>query len=132
MGLKAIGVVIWIMPRRSTPVSRALGEYVIKGITTNVRYLQAIMRHPKFQEGDYDTGFLARHHQDLVGKDDPHLREVAMLASVVYVHQRNLEQAKALPRNGKGPSSAMAGKVVEILAREGEPVEMDAKLVVVE
>jgi acetyl-CoA carboxylase biotin carboxylase subunit len=89
-------------------MSRALGEYLIKGITTNVRYLQAIMRHPEFQEGDYDTGFLARHHDELVGTDDPHLREVATLASVVYVHQRNLEQAKALPKAGNGSSAAIS------------------------
>ncbi|HZA51141.1 MAG TPA: acetyl-CoA carboxylase biotin carboxylase subunit, partial [Myxococcaceae bacterium] len=89
-------------------MSRALSEYVVKGITTNVRYLRSIMRHPEFQSGDYDTGFLARHHQELLGGDDPHLREMAMLASVVYAHQRNLEQAKALPKGGNGPSSAIS------------------------
>jgi acetyl-CoA carboxylase biotin carboxylase subunit len=101
---------VWA-PSRAEAIARmrrALTEYVVKGITTNVRYLKAIMQHPEFHAGDYDTGFLARNHQDLLGGDDPHLREVAMLASVVYAHQRDLEQAKALPKGANGGPSAIS------------------------
>ncbi|WP_233605328.1 acetyl/propionyl/methylcrotonyl-CoA carboxylase subunit alpha [Corallococcus sp. AB030] len=33
---------------------RALSEYVVKGITTNIRYLHGILSHPEFVGGDYD------------------------------------------------------------------------------
>src|SRR5215470_19256417 len=39
---------------------RALREYVVKGITTNVHFLQAVLEHPQFVAGDYDTGLLTR------------------------------------------------------------------------
>ncbi len=52
---------------------RALDEYVITGLTTNLRYLKQIVSHPEFVKGDYDTGFLGREHQKLLGEADPTL-----------------------------------------------------------
>ncbi len=37
---------------------RAVQDYVILGVTTNISYLDAILAHPKFQTGDVSTGFL--------------------------------------------------------------------------
>ena len=37
---------------------RALGEYTVHGITTNVAYLAAVLDHPAFRSGEYDTGVL--------------------------------------------------------------------------
>jgi acetyl-CoA carboxylase, biotin carboxylase subunit len=101
---------VWGPTRREAiaRMRRALEEYVVKGITTNVRYLRAIMEHPEFQGGNYDTSFLPRNHSQLLGREDPHLREVALLASIVYAHQRDLERAKALP-GGSGTEGAAAG-----------------------
>lgn len=79
-----------------TRMRRALSEYVVKGITTNIAYLRAIMEHPEFLGGDYDTAFLVRHHQALLGKEDPTLTEVSLLAAAVYAHQRAQKQAHAL------------------------------------
>jgi hypothetical protein len=65
------------------------------------------MEHPEFQEGNYDTGLLPRNHAQLLGREDPHLREVGLLASIVYAHQRDLERARGVPRSG--PDGAGAG-----------------------
>jgi acetyl-CoA carboxylase, biotin carboxylase subunit len=78
---------------------RALEEYVVKGITTNVRYLHALVSHPEFRGGDYDTSFLTREHTALVGgAEDPQLTEAAVLASVVYAYQRDQKRARGLPQ----------------------------------
>lgn len=49
---------------------RALGEYLIRGIHTNISFTQAIMRDPIFQQGGATTRFveefLARSPQDLL------------------------------------------------------------------
>ena len=37
---------------------RALREYRIRGVATNLKFLEAIMAHPKFRAGDYTTRFL--------------------------------------------------------------------------
>ncbi|MGQ0508898.1 MAG: acetyl-CoA carboxylase biotin carboxylase subunit [Myxococcaceae bacterium] len=76
---------------------RAVSEYVVKGITTNISYLDGILSHPEFAGGDYDTSFLVREHTKLLGATEPHLREVAVFASVVFAHHRDQKRAKSLP-----------------------------------
>jgi acetyl-CoA carboxylase biotin carboxylase subunit len=73
-------------------LKRALSEYVVKGITTNLRYLTAILEHPEFVGGNYDTGFLPRAHETLLGKEDEKLTEVAVIAAAVYAHQQAEKQ----------------------------------------
>jgi acetyl-CoA carboxylase biotin carboxylase subunit len=98
-------------PEAIARAQRALGEYVVKGITTNVRYLRAILAHPEFAGGDYDTSFLTREHTALLGQDNPQLNEVALLASTVFAHQRDARLAKTLPQRagaGGGASGVSA------------------------
>jgi acetyl-CoA carboxylase biotin carboxylase subunit len=109
---------VWAPTRQEAiaRTQRALSEYVVKGITTNIRYLRAILAHPEFVGGDYDTSFLTRHHDALLGKEEPSLSEVALLASVVHAFQRDQAKAKTLPQGasggGKGGVSSwrMAGR----------------------
>jgi len=59
---------------------RALGEYHVGGIRTNLPFHRQVMRHPAFIAGEYDTGFIERHKAELApaAADD----ETAMLAAV--------------------------------------------------
>jgi acetyl-CoA carboxylase biotin carboxylase subunit len=93
---------VWAPTRREAiaRAQRALSEYVVKGITTNIRYLKAILAHPEFIEGDYDTSFLTREHNTLLGAEDPKLSEMAVLAGAVFAYQRDQKRAKTLPSAG--------------------------------
>ena len=44
---------------------RAVGEYHVGGIRTNLPFHRQVMRHAKFIAGDYDTGFIERHKSEL-------------------------------------------------------------------
>ncbi len=59
---------------------RALGEYHVGGIKTNLAFHRRVMRHPAFLRGDYDTGFIERHRAELAqpAPDD----ETAALAAI--------------------------------------------------
>jgi acetyl-CoA carboxylase biotin carboxylase subunit len=46
----------------------ALGEYAILGVTTNLRFLQAVLDHPEFQAGRATTSFIDQYFHDW--KDD--------------------------------------------------------------
>jgi len=46
----------------------ALGGYEIRGITSNLTYLAAVLDHPVFRAGEYDTGFTVRHGPELVAR----------------------------------------------------------------
>ena len=88
---------------------RALDEYVLTGLTTNLRYLKQIVMHPEFVKGDYDTGFLGREHQKLLGEADPALTRASMIAAAVRAHQRAEKQQATIAstqKSGSGGGSA--------------------------
>ncbi|HEX4510322.1 MAG TPA: ATP-grasp domain-containing protein, partial [Burkholderiaceae bacterium] len=45
---------------------RALAEYHVGGIRTNLAFHRRVLRHPAFIAGEYDTGFIERHKADLM------------------------------------------------------------------
>jgi acetyl-CoA carboxylase biotin carboxylase subunit len=75
---------------------RALGEYVIKGITTNIPFLQAVLEHPQFVQGDYDTGLLTRENAKLTQPHHSELEQIAVMAAAVYAQQRELDRSHDL------------------------------------
>jgi acetyl-CoA carboxylase biotin carboxylase subunit len=93
-------------PQAIARMRRALSEYVVKGITTNTRYLLAILDHPEFQAGDYDTGFLGRAHEALLGGGGADLHKVALLASAVRAFERDQQRAQTLPTRASTTGSA--------------------------
>jgi acetyl-CoA carboxylase biotin carboxylase subunit len=74
-------------------MKRALSEFVLTGITTNVGFLREVVGHQEFTSGDYDTGFLARRMGELIPRQPPDLARIALLAAAVHQHQ--IDQAKA-------------------------------------
>ncbi len=82
---------------------RALHEYFVGGIKTNISLFRRILKNPEFVAGQLDTGFLDRllsHPEaDPVRKEHP---EIAAIAAGVFAA---LEQA-AVSRNGVSGGSA--------------------------
>ncbi|MDP3279074.1 MAG: acetyl-CoA carboxylase biotin carboxylase subunit [Deltaproteobacteria bacterium] len=54
-------------PRAIAKMRRALREYVVTGIKTNLSFHQQLFSHPEFIAGHYDTGFIAQYHEELLG-----------------------------------------------------------------
>jgi 3-methylcrotonyl-CoA carboxylase alpha subunit len=49
----------------------ALAEFQITGVTTNVAFLQALLRHPRVERGEIDTGFIERELSALTAAVQP-------------------------------------------------------------
>ncbi len=68
---------------------RALAEYHVGGIRTNLAFHRQVMRHPAFVAGDYDTGFIERHKAALTpppaDDDTATLAAVAAAAHAAHV-----------------------------------------------
>jgi acetyl-CoA carboxylase biotin carboxylase subunit len=75
-------------------LKRALGEYVVKGITTNIGYLKRILDLPEFRAGDYDTSLLVKHHDELLKPGAGGLDEVALTAAAIYQFRKDEERAR--------------------------------------
>ena len=43
-----------------------LGEFAVGGVKTNLAFLQRILAHPAFAAAELDTGFIPRHHEQLL------------------------------------------------------------------
>jgi acetyl-CoA carboxylase biotin carboxylase subunit len=60
---------VWA-PNRERAIARmrrALSEYVVTGIRTNLAFHEKLLAHPEFAAGRYDTGFIERHEKELLG-----------------------------------------------------------------
>jgi pyruvate carboxylase subunit A len=57
-------LVAWGRNRAETiaRMSRALSEYIITGVTTNIPFHKAVMRNPAFQRGELSTSFIDDQH----------------------------------------------------------------------
>jgi len=90
-------LIVWDEDRPSAlrRLSRALREYEIAGVTTNVGFLAAIAAHPAFAASEIDTGFIERHRDDLAMVPTPAPDEVLALAALA-----NLLRTDAAARGG--------------------------------
>jgi acetyl-CoA carboxylase biotin carboxylase subunit len=102
-------------PDRLTAIERmrrALDEYHVGGIKTNLAFHRLVMRHPAFLAGDYDTGFIDRHKPELTPPpptDDE--REQAAIAAAI--HAARTAQAPA----EDGASAEISGWRRELLPK---------------
>jgi propionyl-CoA carboxylase alpha chain len=80
----------------------ALNGYAIRGISSNIAFQAALLAHPKFVAGEFDTGFIAEHFPrgyvpDAVAHQDPtFLRVLAAVANRVHT-QRAVRLSGQLP-----------------------------------
>ncbi|MEJ7597464.1 MAG: acetyl-CoA carboxylase biotin carboxylase subunit [Kofleriaceae bacterium] len=65
---------------------RALDEYQVRGIETNLAFHRRCLRHPAFIEGDFDTGFIARNAEALTPHADDAELEAAIIAVALDEH----------------------------------------------
>jgi acetyl-CoA carboxylase biotin carboxylase subunit len=83
-------------PTRERAVARmrrALEEYVVTGIRTNIAFHQKLFEHPEFVAGKYDTGFLDRHKDALLGYGTVPEKDRMSVAVAVAIAASRLERA---------------------------------------
>jgi acetyl-CoA carboxylase biotin carboxylase subunit len=68
-------------PQALARLRRALGEYVIVGIQTNLAFLERLLATPEVAQGRYDTGFVERRAAELTARE-PLANEDALFAAV--------------------------------------------------
>jgi acetyl-CoA carboxylase, biotin carboxylase subunit len=96
----------WGADRRAAidRIRRALGEYHVGGIRTNLAFHRRVMRNPAFLSGDYDTGFIERHRAELTpAEPDEEAREQAAIAAALVAARA---EPPSPPEDGGGDISA--------------------------
>ncbi len=75
----------------------ALNSFVIRGISSNIPFQAALLAHPKFVAGDFNTGFIAENYaQGFKAEDVPHDDPDFLVALAAYVNRRLLNRAAGI------------------------------------
>jgi len=85
---------------RSTALRRlgkALENYEIAGVITNVDFLAAVVGHPSFVAGNLETGFINKHKEDLIPVPGPVPDQALALACLDLLQSRRGYAAPADP-----------------------------------
>ena len=61
---------------------RALDDYRIAGVTTNLSFLSSLLEHPSFAKVDLDTNFIEKHHDDLFKSSHQQNEQALVLATL--------------------------------------------------
>jgi propionyl-CoA carboxylase alpha chain len=75
----------------------ALNGFVIRGVQSNIPFQAALLAHPKFVTGDFNTGFIAEHYgQGFRAEDVPHDDPDFLVALAAFVRRKSRERAAGL------------------------------------
>jgi propionyl-CoA carboxylase alpha chain len=75
----------------------ALNGFVIRGISSNIPFQAALLAHPKFVAGDFNTGFIAEHYPKGFSASSVAREQAGFLLALAAVsHRRSRERAATL------------------------------------
>ena len=91
-------LIVWAedRPRCIARVKRALWEYQISGVRTNIPFHQVVMDHPQWVKGEYDTSFIPKYK----------------ILDQVVEHVKQMKQVSSTPKT----AAAMAAVQTVIIA----------------
>jgi propionyl-CoA carboxylase alpha chain len=109
----------------------ALNAFVIRGISSNIPFQSALLGHPKFASGEFNTGFIAEHYPKgfdprHIAHDDP----LFLVALAAFVRRKARERAAGISQQVAGHGATQAADlVVVVLGAQGRhthhPVHID-------
>jgi acetyl/propionyl-CoA carboxylase alpha subunit len=84
---------------------RALREYQVRGIKTNIAFNQWIVRHSRFMSGDFNTGFIDEEYRSTDGEEVLPHKEIALASAAIAALHREQEQNIGLLAQGAAEPS---------------------------
>jgi len=111
---------------REQAISRmrdALNAFVIRGISSNIPFQAALMQHPRFQSGNFNTGFIGEEYPkgfdaSMVPHDDP----VLLVSVAAYVYRAYTDRGASVSGQLQGHERIVSDKwcVVRLHRRGNE------------
>jgi propionyl-CoA carboxylase alpha chain len=109
----------------------ALNAFVIRGINSNIPFQAALLAHPQFVSGDFNTGFIAEHYgKGFSSADVPHDDPLFLVALAAFVRRKARERSAGISGQlaGHGVKN-LPDLVVVVRGKEGRqehhPVRID-------
>jgi 3-methylcrotonyl-CoA carboxylase alpha subunit len=95
-------LIVWDEDRESAlrRLRRALADYEVAGLVTNIGFLAAIAAHPAFAAFEVDTGFIERHRADLLKPAQAVPDSALAFAAAALLLEREENAVRAAARSG--------------------------------
>ncbi len=99
-------LIVWDQDRPAAVrrLNRALSDYEVVGVQTNLGLLRRIAEHPAFAAAELDTGFIARHGAALLPEPEP-APAIALAAAALDVLRQRAETTEAAAARSHDPHS---------------------------
>ena len=107
----------------------ALNAFVIRGIASNIPFQSALLAHPRFISGDFNTGFIAEQYPKGFSSAALHERPEFLLTLAIAAHRRRLDRAAGLSGQLQGHEYEIAEDfVAEVVDASGRRVQTPVKV----
>ena len=99
----------------------ALNGFVIRGVSSNIPFQAALLAHPKFVAGNFNTGFIAENYaHGFRAEDVPHDDADLLLALAAFVNRKYRNRASTISGQMEGHEVAIGEEfVVVTLGQQG-------------
>ncbi len=108
----------------------ALNAFVIRGVSSNIPFQAALLAHPKFLAGDFNTGFIAEHFaKGFSAADVPHDDPLFLVALAAFVRRKARERSAGISGQlpGHGVKS-LPDLVVVVLGAGNEHMHHEVRI----
>jgi len=98
----------------------ALNAFVIRGISSNIPFQAALLAHPRFVAGDFNTGFIAEQYpKGFSAAQVPHDDPDFVIALIAALKRQGLERSTALTGQLRGHEMSIREDFVVVVHGEG-------------
>jgi propionyl-CoA carboxylase alpha subunit len=108
----------------------ALNAFVIRGVASNIPFQAALLTHPKFVSGDFNTGFIAENYtQGFRAEDVPHDDPNFLVVLAAAANRRYRERAAGISGQLAGHRAVVGDDfVVVVKGQRGEHEHVPAQV----
>jgi propionyl-CoA carboxylase alpha chain len=108
----------------------ALNGFVIRGISSNIPFQAALLAHPKFVAGDFNTGFIAENYgKGFRAEDVPHDDPDFLVALAAYANRKALQRSAGITGQLRGHEFKVGEEFVVVkLADDGNHTRVPVKV----
>ena len=108
----------------------ALNAFVIRGVSSNIPFQAALLAHPKFVSGEFNTGFIAEHYpRGFRAEDVPHDDPLFLVALAAFVRRKARERSAGISGQLAGHGvKQLPDLVVVVLGADGQHVHHPVRI----
>jgi propionyl-CoA carboxylase alpha chain len=102
---------------------RALDQFVVRGVETNIAFQAALLRRARFIAGDFHTGFMTEEYPSgFNAADMPPVDEPLLIAVAAFVHRSRIDRQASVSGQLPGHELKVAEEWTVVLNGERHPV----------